>query len=115
MGCGAPMKPQETETKIRAALDARDLPCALFGTGRGARTRKLVFLTLATYANPDGTNAWPSQATLVDQCGLTDRALRDVIEWLGENGFFSEVAYKAGPCGTNVYGLRLNESQILAA
>lgn len=87
---------------LRAAIDARNLDCKLFGKGQAARTRKLVFLTIATYANSDGTRAYPSEETLAKECGIKPRQIRNVITWLENEGWI-EVGYKKGPRGTNVF------------
>jgi len=87
---------------LRAAIDARNLDCKIFGEGPGAITRKLVFLTIATYANPDGTGAYPSEGTLAKECGIKSRQIRNVITWL-ENEKLLRVGYKEGPKGTNSF------------
>ncbi len=82
----------------------RALPIELFGT-HGRITRKLVLLTLATHADQDGTNAWPSLATLAAECGLTRRGIGKVIAWLRDHHFLT-VAYKSKPVpggAVNVY------------
>ena len=100
-------------TKIKAVLDVRSLPVSLFedapGRSRSAsRTRKSVLWAIASWANPDGTNAYPSLKTITEACGLTERGLRKVIRWLEMNGFL-DVEYKAGRNGTNKYAVIISE------
>lgn len=47
-------------------------------------TTKLVGYTLSTYANGDGTEARPSQATLANDCGLKRRAMWEHLRALRE-------------------------------
>jgi len=96
------------ETKIKAGLDARDTPIELFGTGAAARTRKLVFLTIALWANPDGTQAFPSMNTISTACGLTVRGVRDVIGWLAGHHLLDVVRY-GSERHTNLYVVRLSD------
>jgi Helix-turn-helix domain len=88
---------------IRAAIDARNLPMKLFGgNNAGARTRKLVFLTIASYANPNGTNAFPSTKTLSTKCGIGERQIERITGWLKDNKLL-QIGYKQGKRGTNLY------------
>lgn len=48
--------------------------------------RKLVALTLATYADKDGTNAHPGEDRLAEDCGITTRAVRGHLSALRELG-----------------------------
>lgn len=95
-------------TKIRAALNARDLPMELFGVGQAARTRKLVYTTLSLWADPDGTNAYPSMKTLGAQCGMTERGLRNPIAWLKAHHLLKVDEY-ASPRHTHVYTVLVSE------
>jgi hypothetical protein len=70
--------------KLKAVLDGRHLPIELFGCGRASYTRKLVYNYIATWADPDGTGAYPSLETIARDCGLTVRGLRNAISWLEE-------------------------------
>lgn len=96
------------ETKaLRAFMDARELPLDLFydfgdKTYKAARTRRDVFLMLASYAESDGTGACPSLATLARNCCLSTRQVQRVAEWLTEQGLLS-VESKASRYGTNKY------------
>lgn len=49
-------------------------------------TRKLVLLTLATHSNKGG-KAWPSQARLAAECGVTDRTIRGHLAAAVEDGW----------------------------
>lgn len=97
-----------SDTKIRAALNARDLPMELFGPGAAAKTRKLVYQTIALWANPDGTNAFPSEKTLAAQCGLTERGLRKTTTWLKAHHLLKVDKY-ASDRHTNVYTVLVSD------
>ena len=64
------------------------------------RLRKAVLMTIASYADPDGTNAWPSMKTLSSECLACERSIRSAIAWLRDNSLL-----KVEPKGT---GSRLN-------
>lgn len=49
-------------------------------------TRKLVLLAVATHANKIG-KAWPSQARLADECGVSERTIRKHIAAAIEEGW----------------------------
>lgn len=82
---------------IRAVLNTRALPIDKFGGFTTAgRSRKLVFMTLASYANPDGTNACPSYPTLAKECGYkSESGVRNVVKWLEKNKLLV-IYHKAG-------------------
>jgi hypothetical protein len=50
-------------------------------------TRLLVLLTVATCMDANGTNARPSQATIAEDTGLKDRAVRGHLSWAVANGW----------------------------
>lgn len=99
--------------KLKAVLDGRHLPIELFGCGRASHIRKLVYNYIATWADPDGTDAYPSLETVARDCGLTVRGLRNVISWLEEYGLI-RVEYKASPVGTNRYTVLFSEEDQVA-
>jgi hypothetical protein len=74
-------------------------------------TRKLILLTLATHANKGG-KAWPSQARLAEECGLSDRAVRKHLAgamsegWLERTRTGRNVGRSAGESVTSEYRLR---------
>ena len=85
----------------------RGIPIEEFGTDRrGPVRRKLVLFLLSTYANPDGTGAWPSQERLAREAGCSERALRDVLVWLQENKHLT-IRYKAHRVGKSA--VKVNE------
>jgi hypothetical protein len=98
----------QSEVKIKAVLDARDVPIDLFGSGKGRMTRKFVFMMIATWADPDGTNSYPSVKTIAGNCGMTERGARKIILWLETNGLLI-VEYKSGPHGTNKYTVNVTD------
>jgi hypothetical protein len=104
----------KSDKPIRAVLDARSVPFELFGHGRSAYIRKLVFMYLATWANPDGTDAYPSLQTIATHCGLTVRGLSNVLAWLAKYGLIT-VEYKASYLGTNRYTVALTDDALSAA
>jgi Helix-turn-helix domain len=99
---------------IKAVLDARHVPFDLFGQGHAAHVRKLIYLYLATYADPDGTEAYPALTTIAKDCGLTVRGLSNILVWLSEHGLIA-VEYKASHLGTNRYSVLLSEEALEAA
>lgn len=85
----------------------RGIPIEEFGTDRrGPVRRKLVLLLLSTYANPDGTGAWPSQERLSQEAGCSERALRSILGWLQENHHLT-IRYKAHRVGKSA--VKVNE------
>lgn len=48
---------------------------------------KLVLIALADHAGDDGTNAWPSQKTMAEYAGASDRTVRRKLEELEEDGW----------------------------
>jgi hypothetical protein len=93
---------------IKAVLDARHVPFDLFGRGHAAHLRKLIFLYISTFANPDGTEAYPALETIAKDCGLTIRGLSKVLRWLKDYGLVT-IKSKASHLGTNKYALALTE------
>ena len=94
--------------KLKAVLDGRRLPIELFGSGHAKYIRKLVYNYIATWADPDGTEAYPGLETIARDCGLTVRGLRSVISWLEEHGLI-RVDYKASKYRTNCYTVLFSE------
>jgi hypothetical protein len=54
-------------------------------------TAKLVLLKLADHARDDGTGVYPSQKSVAEECGLSDRSVRNVIADAIEWGILVEV------------------------
>jgi hypothetical protein len=77
---------------------------------RSKPTQRLVLLAIADCANDRGAEAYPSNATLADKTGLTDRAVRRCVVELEQLSELS-VEYKAGPRGTNRYRVIMAEPQ----
>src|SRR5437899_678284 len=99
---------------IKAVLDARHVPFDLFGQGRSAHIRKLVYMYLATWADPDGTDAFPGLKIIAKDCGLTVRGLSNVLEWLAQHSLLA-VEYKASYRGTNRYAVLLTAEALKIA
>lgn len=47
---------------------------------------RAILYALATYADRNGTNAFPSQATLADAAGVCARTVRRALRWLEDSG-----------------------------
>jgi hypothetical protein len=71
------------------------------------RTTKLVALTLASYANPDGTRIYPSIARLVVQCRIRYSTCRRAIADLRSAGLL-ELVTRGGRGRSNEYRLILS-------
>lgn len=55
-------------------------------TGPMPANHRLVLVTLADYADPDGTGAWPSQSTLGTRLGVTPRSVKRALDALEAKG-----------------------------
>jgi hypothetical protein len=96
---------------IRALIDTLvEIPASEFGHGRARILRKFVLVAIAKHANADGSNAMPSTATLARICLVTDRAIRQTVEWLKEHGLLY-IEYKAGRHGCNRYTIRFPDAK----
>lgn len=51
--------------------------------------KKLLLLAIANHASPDGTNAWPSIATLARKTGISARHVRRLLRELEEEGWIA--------------------------
>lgn len=61
--------------------------CALVAALRNVSpTEKLVLMILASYAHADTLEAWPSQATIAADSGLSERAVRKALSELQKRG-----------------------------
>lgn len=63
---------------------------------------RLILLAIADYAHDDGSNAYPSVATLMQKTLLSERTIQNNISELKNAGEL-EVKPKAGPRGVNLY------------
>jgi len=75
------------------------------------RTDLLVLLVLSTYANADGTGAYPAEATLAEACGVSTRSVRRAVQVGREKGYV-DVTRRGhrrgdGSAVTNAYVLAL--------
>jgi hypothetical protein len=96
---------------IRALIDTLEkIPPSAFGDGRARILRKLTLVAIAKYADPDGSNSMPSTATLARICLVTERAIRQTVEWLEQHGLL-RVEYKAGRNGCNRYMILFPDAQ----
>lgn len=50
-------------------------------------TEKMVLLVIADHANDDGTEAWPSQATIASKCSMTVRTVQRAVNSLVRHGY----------------------------
>src|SRR5437588_2469679 len=96
------------DLKLRAVLDGRHLAPELFGSGASHIARKLVWLYIASFADPNGTGAYPGRETIAADTGLTKRTITNITEWLEQHHLLA-IARKASPAGTNLYTLLFDE------
>jgi hypothetical protein len=66
--------------------------------------KRLVLLAIADNASDDGTNAWPSLATLARKTLLDERTVRRILRSLENDGHL-KIDVSAGPSGTNRYAV----------
>jgi hypothetical protein len=69
---------------------------------------------LATWADPDGTDAFPGLKLTATDCGLTVRGLSNVLDWLAQHALIA-VEYKASHLGTNRYAVLLTDEALKIA
>lgn len=50
-------------------------------------TEKMVLLVIADHASDDGTNAWPSQATIAAKCSISVRTVQRSVNTLVRHGY----------------------------
>ncbi len=102
-------KEETKEPKLRAVFDGRCLPIELFGSGPNApHKRKLIWNYIATYANPDGTSAFPGRNTIAAHNGVTPSTVTKITKWL-EQHHLLKVEYKASRHNTNCYSVLFSE------
>lgn len=65
-------------------------------------------MAIADCASDDGTNAWPSLATLAKKTRLDERTVRRIL-WRLEEGGHIKVEVGAGPYGTNRYTVLMGQ------
>lgn len=70
-----------------------------------------MLLALADYAHADGSKAFPSVETLMQDARLSERQVRNCLRSLERNG--SIVQTGVSPRGTNVYRIAMEGGQIL--
>lgn len=63
-------------------------------------TTKLVLLAVADHASRDGTNAWPSLATLSEMSGVSVRQVRRILRDLEERGMLEVEDQRGGTTDT---------------
>lgn len=69
---------------LGAYFRGRKLPPEMFGPPRRRHLHKNVLLAIAGHADPDGTNAYPSQETLAAEAATSARNIRRAVTWLQE-------------------------------
>jgi hypothetical protein len=79
---------------------------AVWDHSRAGRGDLLVLLAIANYARPDGSNAYPSNATLQRMTRLGERAVRKNLQNLVRAGEL-RIRRNAGPHGCNCYDITL--------
>lgn len=97
-----------SQPKLKASIDSRSLPIELFGSGRSRHQRKLVYNYLATWANPDGTSAYPSLNRIAKENGFTRRGVIFIIQWLSEHCLL-KIAKERSSRNTNDYTVLFSE------
>jgi hypothetical protein len=77
--------------------------CKVMDRSSTTGTTRLVLLAIASYAQRDGTGAWPSRGAIQHRAGVGSlRTVDRHIDKLVESGEL-EVTYKAGTNGCNLY------------
>ena len=72
--------------------------------------RRLVLLVLADHAKEDGTEAWPSVQTIVEQARISERQVQYALRRLEEAGAITKTGRHRGQnqrYGTNVYSVNM--------
>ncbi len=72
--------------------------------------RRLVLLVLADHAKEDGTEAWPSVQTIVEQARISERQVQYALRRLEEAGAITKNGRHRGQnqrYGTNVYSVNM--------
>ncbi len=93
--------------------------CRRVTVGRGERVgaglAKLVLLVIASYADPDGTNANPSMALIASDAGIDERTARAAVRHL-ERSALLRVQVGGDPTGrTNGYTVVMPRLQLVPA
>ncbi len=52
-------------------------------------TEKMVLMCLCNFANDEGSNCWPSVATIGRKCSKGERTVQGAIQWLKLNGYLT--------------------------
>jgi hypothetical protein len=78
---------------------------------RAEGTARLVLLAIAWHANPDGEDAWPSQATLAAKCRVSVRTVRRALDDLVAIGEVQVLAY-SGPVAEGRSGRRTHRYRL---
>ncbi len=82
-----------------------------------SHARKLVLIGVATYADRDGRNAWPSLADLALYASVSRRTVSRVLAWLERSGYLVREVQQGGTRDTldwrrpNLYHLRMGGHQ----
>jgi hypothetical protein len=66
-------------------------------------SEKLVLMTIASYADPDGRGAFPAQQTIADDCGLSKRAVIKILHRLEEKQLLVIAEPSTGTRSTRYY------------
>jgi hypothetical protein len=93
--------------------DVVDWPPERFGAGKGRKTRKLVMIAIARYADADGTNSFPAMAKIARAACVSVRAAHDAIKWNEAHGNLKVERY-GGRHHSNRYAVCLNSEAITA-
>ena len=84
---------------------AKRVPTMTRADGRPDLTAHYVLLTLATYADKDGTNARPGLETLAEDCHMSTETVHQALDRIQAKGLISKTAELTG--GTTVWCLDL--------
>ena len=79
-------------------IDVLDRPPGSYGRGKDRILLRLVDVTIARYANPDGSDACPARATLARHCDVSVRAVGKCLAKLEQLGLL-RIESKAGRSG----------------
>lgn len=79
------------------------IPSYVLHTNKLSAYSKLVYTVLLSYAWGDKNTAFPSQQTLADACGISERSVRGAIKELQVEKFVTII--RRGVMKTNVYVL----------
>jgi hypothetical protein len=103
---------------FRLVVDSPFGPADFDGDGERTSASKLLLRRVASvvcnYADPDGTNAYPSVQTLADDTGASRRSVQNALSVLVLFGWLGRVEGGRGPRDTHVYELLIPAEALTA-